>query len=430
MKLALLVCLVCAVSGLTASAFAADAPDAGPYVRWSRGPSTDPSFFPLAVWAQSPANAEQYRAAGVNVYVSLHRGPTEAQIAQLKAAGMKVVCHLNDYARANIEDPVFIAWMHGDEPDNARQSESVWNRDAEKIRQHWPEYSLEEARRIAEGMWGPGYGPAQIYAGYEQLKRDDPSRPVLLNLGQSVAYTDWGGRGPRTRHTEDYPRYTRACDIVSFDIYPANHSVAKYRGQLWYVPFGVSRLNTWGQGEKIVWNCVEVSPINLDDNRSHIPTGREVRNEVWSAIIHGSRGIIYFCHQFQPQFNDHFVLTHDELREPFTKLNHQVQSLAPVINAPVIENLATVWYADPDVPVKATFRSRDGYVYIFAAAMREGRTKARFTVYGIGENAEVEVIDEGRTITCTGRTFEDDFADWDVHLYRIKADGHEGFAQP
>jgi len=85
--------------------------------------------------------------------------------------------------------------------------------------------------------------------------------------------------------------------------------------------------------------------------------------------------------------------------------------------------------ANRRVPVKATFRSHDGYVYIFAAAMRQGRTAALFTVYGIGEDAEVEVIDEDRTIRCEGRTFQDTFADWDVHLYRIKADGHEGFAQ-
>ncbi|MFW6145988.1 MAG: hypothetical protein ACOC7R_01490 [Planctomycetota bacterium] len=429
MKFAILACLALTIHGFTASALAADTADAGPYARWSRGPGADPSFFPLAVWAQDPANAQRYKDAGVNVYVSLHRGPTEEQVSQLKQAGMKVICHFNEYAEANIDAPVFIGWMHGDEPDNANRTESFWNNDPQKIREHWPEYTMAEARKLAEQTWGPGNGPRPIYESYRELTQADPTRPVLLNLGQSVAYTDWVGRGPRSGHTEDYPRYVRACDIVSFDIYPANHSNDQYRGELWYVPFGVTRLNTWAEGGKIAWNCVEVSPIKLNDQRSHIPTGREVRNEVWSAIIHGSRGIIYFCHQFEPKFNDHFVLTHDELREPFTELNHQIQSLAEVINAPVIENLATVYYANRRVPVKATFRSHDGYVYIFAAAMRHGRSVARFTVYGIDEGAEVEVIGEDRTLRCDGRAFQDTFANWDVHLYKIKADGHEGFAQ-
>src|SRR5689334_2780858 len=35
----------------------------------------DPNFFPLAVWLQNPANAARYKAAGINLYVALWRGP-------------------------------------------------------------------------------------------------------------------------------------------------------------------------------------------------------------------------------------------------------------------------------------------------------------------------------------------------------------------
>src|SRR6266536_1301257 len=63
-----------------------------PYARWSRGPSSDAGFFPLAVWLQSPSNAERYRNAGFNTYVALWRGPTDEQLAALKTAGMKVIC--------------------------------------------------------------------------------------------------------------------------------------------------------------------------------------------------------------------------------------------------------------------------------------------------------------------------------------------------
>ena len=34
------------------------------YARWSHGPPSDPNFFPIAVWLQSPANAERFRQAG------------------------------------------------------------------------------------------------------------------------------------------------------------------------------------------------------------------------------------------------------------------------------------------------------------------------------------------------------------------------------
>ena len=56
------------------------------YQRWNKGVSSDPSFFPIAVWLQAPKNAERFRKAGINLYVGLWRGPTEEQLRALKAA--------------------------------------------------------------------------------------------------------------------------------------------------------------------------------------------------------------------------------------------------------------------------------------------------------------------------------------------------------
>ena len=44
-------------------------------------PLADPQFFPIAVWLQDPSNAAKYRDIGINVYVGLWKGPTEAQLA-------------------------------------------------------------------------------------------------------------------------------------------------------------------------------------------------------------------------------------------------------------------------------------------------------------------------------------------------------------
>src|SRR5512135_2072267 len=94
-----------------------------PYGKWSHGPPADPSFFPLAVWLQSPANAERYRQAGFNTYLGLWRGPTEDQLATLKKAGLHIICEQNETALRHLDDPTIIGWMHGDEPDNAQALE-------------------------------------------------------------------------------------------------------------------------------------------------------------------------------------------------------------------------------------------------------------------------------------------------------------------
>ena len=91
------------------------------YAQWSHGPSSDPSYFPIAVWLQDPRNALAYKRAGINLYVGLWQGPTESQLAALKKAGMPVICHQNRVGLAHRDDPTIVGWMHGDEPDNAQE---------------------------------------------------------------------------------------------------------------------------------------------------------------------------------------------------------------------------------------------------------------------------------------------------------------------
>src|SRR5690348_15985940 len=91
------------------------------FSQWKRGPSADPSYFPIAVWLQSPSQAARYEAAGVNLYVGLYRGPNEKDLAELKNAGMQAFCSQNRYALAHLDDPTIVGWMQPDEPDNAQE---------------------------------------------------------------------------------------------------------------------------------------------------------------------------------------------------------------------------------------------------------------------------------------------------------------------
>src|ERR1044071_663361 len=90
------------------------------YASWKQGPPPQPDFFPIAVWLQSPKNAVRYKAAGINVYVGLWRGPTEEQLETLKQSDMRLICSQNTTALSNLNNPLIIGWMHGDEPDNAQ----------------------------------------------------------------------------------------------------------------------------------------------------------------------------------------------------------------------------------------------------------------------------------------------------------------------
>jgi len=182
----------------------------------------DPAFFPIGVWLQAPANAARYRELGINLYVGLWQGPTRAQLEALEKAGMRTICAQNE---TGLRWPgrTIAGWLHGDEPDNA------------------------QAAAIG---YGPPIAPRVVVADYERMRAADPTRPVLLNLGQGAAWDGWHGRGVRTNHPEDYPEYCKGADLVSFDIYPVTHDKPAVRGKLEFVGRGVQRLVGWTQAKK------------------------------------------------------------------------------------------------------------------------------------------------------------------------------------
>jgi hypothetical protein len=341
----LAVCLVCT---------AAEPAD----FNWSAPPWSESGFFPLAVWLQSPANADRYRDAGFNTYIALWKGPTEEQLSALKKAGMRIVCDQNKVALRHLDDRDILAWMHGDEPDNAQELPG-------------------------RKGYGPPVPPGKIIEDYQRIRAADPSRPVVLNLGQGVAWDGWYGRGVRSNHPEDYASYVKGCDIASFDIYPANHDRKEVAGKLWFVADGVRRLVDWTGTNRRVWNCIECTAI-ADPKRK--PTPQQVRCEVWMSLIHGSRGLIYFVHQFEPTFRE-----------------------------------ATATSENSSVPIALMTKRAADSTYIFAVGMREGKTSATFNVRDVAPGARVEVIGEERTIAAKDGKFSDDFGPWDVHSYRISS---------
>ena len=353
------------------------------------GISDDPAFFPLAVWVQQPANAARYKELGINTYLGLWRGPTQQQLDDLQKSGMRVICHQNQLGLASRHR--IAAWMHGDEPDNAQ--------------------SLGQGKG-----YGPPIAPEKIVERYQRMKTADPDRPVLLNLGQGVAWDGWHGRGVRTNHPEDYPQYLKGCDIASFDIYPATHDRPQVAGNLWYVAQGVQRLVKWTEGSKPVWCCIETTHIN---NAKVMPTPKQVKAEVWMAIIHGATGIIYFAHEFQPRFIEAGLLAYPEMSQAVQKINTQIHQLAPVLNSAALKDAVVVSSSDQSVPISILCKQDERAIYVFAVAMRDAKTTGTFTITGKLTGGKIEVVGENRSIEFAGGTYSDNFEGYGVHLYKL-----------
>lgn len=384
----LCLCVALAYSHLAAAQASADSSRIGP------GLLEDPSFFPIGVWVQQPKNAERFKAAGINLYVGLWRGPNAEQLETLTQAGMPVICSQNAFGLQNKSNSIILGWMHGDEPDNAQP--------------------------LPEGKgWGPPILPSVIQRDYEKIRAADPSRPVFLNLGQGVAWDNYIGRGVRRNHPEDYSEYVKGCDIASFDIYPVVHDKPEVAGKLEFVAKGVQRLREWTRGDKPVWNCIECTHISNPEKKA---TPAQIRAEVWMSLIHGSKGIVYFVHQFKPTFIEAALLQDPENLAAVTAINVQIKQLARVLNSPAASASLIVESADKDSVAVATMVKEFGNdLYLFTVGMENRPTTATFRFPEFLKNGTVEVLGESRTLSMTDGQFTDNFKPYEVHLYRFSS---------
>jgi len=353
-------------------------------------PFSNPYFYPLMVWCQDPKLASLYKKMGINTFFSLWQGPTEEQLAQLQEHDMYAICHQNEVGLAHIDDPLIIAWMHGDEPDNKHPARND--------------------------------GPVpvdQVLSGYIKMKERDMNRPVVVNLGQGVANDEFPGRGI---DLDQYPEYVKGADIVSYDVYPvANIKIPggwKPDGEnyLWYVAKGIDRLRQWTGQQKPVWNCIECTQVSNPPAKA---TPEQISSEVWMSIIHGSTGICWFVHEFKPVQNDARLLADDEMKQAVSDINHEIIKLAPVINSPTVTDKVTVKRSDPEVPVDIMVKEYEDNLYIFAVCMRNKKAIAEFTISGLNSPAKINVTGQTRTIAVQKGKFTDDFRPYGVNIYTL-----------
>ena len=186
-------------------------------------------------------------------------------------------------------------------------------------------------------------------------------------------------------------------------------------------------------------------------------TPPELNWAVWSSLIHGARGIIYFNDTFSgpAQASNDVETTYYQTVQPgqtvsiYTQIQNTdalIQQLAPVINSPFALNYVTIKDDDPQdagLPdysfgsgidltqggLEVMAKDDNGQFYIFADT-RDSETEtniaATFTIADPNATS-VTVVGENRTIPVVNGVFTDTFATAaTVHIYEV----NDGAASP
>ena len=366
-----------------------------PYAGWSRGISTDPSFFPVAVWLQGSWHAAELAGLGINIYVGNNAGTyplAASDLATLKANGLQAILGQDSVGLASIDDPTIVGWwMRPDEPDNAQSN--------------------------GMGGYGPPVQPSALVTQYNTYKAADATRPIWLGLGQGVAYDGWEGRGSNPPPESGYPA---ASDIIDFDIYPYNNCGGDANeqvtcGQFWLNAFGVDRLHMWSTRNQAVWTDIETTVIAA--NTTTGPTPTETASEVWLSLIHGANGICYFIDTWNPSFREDGIFADTTMTAAITALDQEIKTVAPQLNSASVSGLVSV--GNTTVQVDTMTKVNGSTVWIFAAVARAGTTSATFSIAGMTGNGVATVVGESRTVPVSKGSLTDAFAANGVHIYTV-----------
>ena len=250
--------------------------------------------------------------------------------------------------------------------------------------------------------------PKTTSAFYSRLKRVNPDLPVFMNFsgGHVVGYQEKNWKHP-------YAGWMEGADWVGSDIYPVtgwNQPKA-----LNLVGKSIERLRSINP-DKPQFAFIETSDQALPwlPDAPGVNAG-QFRAEIWNAVIHGARGIIYFPQQFKPGFS--YDATPPEIQAEMKVQNAALTDLSGVLLSK--HNPKGYGIELPD-GMEGTVRTYRGKTYLIVLNLnRRAVTDAHIKLTGIPDGA-TRVYNENRTVQITNGEIVDSFDGYQPRIYRVE----------
>jgi len=337
-------------------------------------------FFPIAADYQPHGDFDKWKRRGVNTVV---RVPGADSIGdwtrKANELGLEMIREPRSEPKEDRDEANLLAWHWRDEPE-------------------------------LHGV------PASELADFRRRMHDvDPDRPIIVNFwGGGMLQAD--GDGCYAGHC--YPDYVEHADWLSDDIYPCN----KFACDVELVGEMVSLLRHWGDHQP---TFAYVETGDFDGNGSG-PSPRRFAAEVWSAVIHGARGIFYFSARVKVPCDSGCLLSYDmtpdDVAAEMVEVNDRLSRLAPILQRGINPDQVSMdgpgafeigWRHDPDT---------QAFYFLVLNPEDAHRDGVSLALHGVHPAGAVKVVDEGREVSVVeGNDLVDDFAPYELHIYKIPA---------
>ncbi len=365
------------------------------------------SFLPRCIYHAIPGSFQQVRDAGFNCAHTYEQYGVDEVIEELRAAGLQLIKHWPtdpEVARYK-SDPNLLGWYLDEEPTHQIFLEMVrtGNRDLMGDR-----YEAYLARRAA-------------------IRAIDPHHPIFP--------LESGWIPPGMRHW--WETWNRAGDVVVYDHYPLEPKTTDIEIFAKRVS-AAARLN---RESKPLWLTVQA----YGSAGGALPTAEQLRGMVFTALIHGATGIIYFAYDswvtrawdvvgMGPETplsqGRYYAATPEEAGQSralwagAATLNTELTRLAPRLLSPTADLPYSVYFAGKSAtgsPIRTMLKHGEGAYTLFASNIESRSVDGRFQFPGRIHSVR-RVAQDGSSVglRVEGGSFRDSFEGYGVKVYEIR----------
>ena len=384
---------------------------------------------PVHAWATATKDLDRLKAMGVNVaYLSGTAGIGWTDLSEKSLKGLQTFldeCGKRDMlAVLNVE-----AWFKNPQRRGILKDKTLADFMG-KFKEHpallgWhisteDDMGLGRAKRKEQGIGGwaprPNGTPADLATRFKEVKRIDPGHPVLVMFsgGQLLAADrkfGWTVPTPETWYFEA----AKQCDILYHDLFPVANNTPD---DLKQIADATDLLVKYAAGKKHLWVAVDAGDRKRWSTKSHAPTGKEIRNELWQAVIHGAHGLGFDYTSWKPTWAS--IRMSEDGEKGLTAAVKEIQGLKEAILLGRTTKAAKV-ASTGDGAVHATLREHSGKLYVFAANVESKPCQVQLALpVGARYPAQARAIGEGRTAAIAKGAIADTFEPYAVHLYAIE----------